>query len=183
MATDIKPVFSNRLKECRKKDGMNQAALAEFCGTTQSAISSFESGNAVPNLEIAALLAEKFEVSLDWLCGFGEQTQNITPLQWLCFMDRLINEPPTVQHKARVRFRLGTDKETAAAIEFCGDDMQNFFTAYSALMGTKKQITGDVYESLIKTVFENYSKIFEPGSMVITVGANTPFPPYNACDY
>ena len=174
---DIKPIFAERLKEARTKAKINQASLAECCGINQSSISSFEKGTSAPNLEVAANMAERLGVSLNWLCGFGEQTQNITSLQWLCYMDKLINSPPTVQHKALVRFRLGKNEESAAAIEFCGEDMQKFFTAYAALMGTKKQISGDVYENLIKTVFEGYSELFTPGYTVVIHGANTATPP------
>lgn len=182
MDIDIKPVFSNRLKECRKKAGLNQAALAEFCGTTQSAISSFESGNAAPNLEIAALLAEKFEVSLDWLCGLGEGTHSITPLQWLCYTERLISAPPKIQHKAIVRFQNSgqqIDNKPVATLSFYGEKLHQFFTAYAAIRGTREQVGKEVYESLVNTLFEKYSAFFTSGYEEWTEGAHTATPPWN----
>lgn len=180
---NFKTIFPQRLKEARTEAKISQASLAEFCGVNQSSISSFEKGTGTPNLEVAATIAERLGVSLGWLCGFGEKAQNVTPTQWLGFLDSLINNPPTVEHKPLVDLRLHTGNEAVAALEFYGDDMRKFFSAYLALMQAKKQIGDDVYESLIQTVFARFSNFFEPGYKMFTRGVDTFNPPHNGCDF
>lgn len=179
---DIKPIFAEKLKEARTKAKINQATLAGYCGINQSSVSSFEKGTATPNLEVAANMAERLGVSLNWLCGFGEQTQSITSLQWLCYTERLISTPPKIEHKAIVRFQNSgqqIDNKSVATLSFYGEKMHQFFTAYAAIRGTREQVGAEVYESLINTLFEKYSDFFTPGFEQFTEGAHTATPPYN----
>lgn len=174
---DIKPTFSKNLKEIRKKNGITQKNLADSCGVKQSVISSYENGSSTPNLEVAADIAKTLGVSLDWLCGFDGNPQPVTALQWFSFTDKLINDPPEIEHEPIVRFRVDPGENVAAAVEFYGEDMQKFFTAYAALMSTKGKMSDSVYENLIKTMFQCYSDFFEPGFAKYTRGAEPPANP------
>lgn len=72
--------FSQRMKEARKRNSnMIQEVLAEAIGSNTSHISNYEKGKNLPNLINAVVLAEKLNVSLDWLCELEIQNeQNIT---------------------------------------------------------------------------------------------------------
>ena len=63
--------FAERLKELReeKKLTKSQLSLEVKCKITRSAISLWESGKRIPNLEAAAILAQFFGVSIDYLAG------------------------------------------------------------------------------------------------------------------
>lgn len=179
---EIRETFANRLKEARSKAGVNQTELAKYCGIKQSTISTYENGNSTPDLEVAAKFAEKLGVSLDWLCGFEKKPQEITPLQWLCYTEKLISTPPKIEHKAIVRFQNSDqqiDNEPVAALSFYGEKMHQFFTAYNAIRGTREQVGAEVYESLINTLFEKYSIFFTSGYEEWTEGAHTANPPFN----
>lgn len=64
-------LFSERLKELRLEKGLSQAELAEKLNNeiTHSAIGLWELGKRIPNLSAVVLLADFFNVSLDYLAG------------------------------------------------------------------------------------------------------------------
>lgn len=67
-------VFASRLKEARKNKNLTQGALGELIGVTSQTISAYENSDSgekgkVPGLYNAIALAEKLDVSLDYLCG------------------------------------------------------------------------------------------------------------------
>lgn len=65
--------FSSRIKELRKKSNQTQSQFAEFIGTTQGALSGYENGDRTPSYEILVAIAQKCNVSIDWLCGLSDK--------------------------------------------------------------------------------------------------------------
>ena len=59
--------FGNRLKYLRNSKGLMQEELAEIIKTTNATISKYENGHIEPNLETLQLLADFFDVSIDYL--------------------------------------------------------------------------------------------------------------------
>ena len=57
----------NRIKELRKKKGLNQKELGEIIGTAANSISQYESGMREPSIELLNKLADFFNVSIDYL--------------------------------------------------------------------------------------------------------------------
>ncbi|MBQ8885012.1 MAG: helix-turn-helix transcriptional regulator [Clostridia bacterium] len=53
------------LKELRKKKGLTQAALAEKLNRKQSVVSSWENGNATPDIFIVSALSAALGVSIE----------------------------------------------------------------------------------------------------------------------
>ena len=66
-------IFSQRIKELRISLNMTQKEFAAELGITPSALSSYEKNNINPSISIAKRIAEKYHVSIDWLCGLSEQ--------------------------------------------------------------------------------------------------------------
>lgn len=62
-----KITFENNLKFYRTKCGLTQKQLAEKIGYTEKSVSKWESGNALPTMEILIKLADIFKISLDEL--------------------------------------------------------------------------------------------------------------------
>ena len=60
------------LQRLRRQAGLSQEALAEKLGVSRQAVSKWESGAAVPELEKLAELARIFQVRLDQLLGLPE---------------------------------------------------------------------------------------------------------------
>lgn len=72
--------FSLRIKELRDSLNMSQAEFAKSVGTTQTTLSSYETKNKTPSLEIIKEIAIKYNVSLDWLCGLCDNNNSISNL-------------------------------------------------------------------------------------------------------
>jgi transcriptional regulator with XRE-family HTH domain len=71
-----------RLAALRSFTKLNQDAFAETLGITQPAWSQFESGRRRITLDVAATLAERYGVTLDWIY-FGEASSLPIRLQVL----------------------------------------------------------------------------------------------------
>ena len=61
--------FPERLKELREKRGLSKSQLSYEIGYSQPAITRWENGLQVPNIEVAITVAKYFDVSTDYLLG------------------------------------------------------------------------------------------------------------------
>ncbi len=59
--------FSEKLKEIRKKEGISQEQLAERIGVTRQAITKWETGKGLPDIENMVIIAEIFKMTIDEL--------------------------------------------------------------------------------------------------------------------
>lgn len=79
-------VFCQRLKDARSKKGWSQAELARNAGITPAAVNQFEKGPRKPSLPILHSLASALEVSLDYLAGETDQTNEFkVQTEWVEF--------------------------------------------------------------------------------------------------
>ena len=62
-------VFSDRLKELRKKNRLTQKELAEKIGIKQNSYSDWETGKNEPNLENIVKLSKILDTTTDELLG------------------------------------------------------------------------------------------------------------------
>ena len=70
--------IGKRIKELRKKHGLNQAELGEIIGLTYSAVSSIESDRSEPTSKVIMKLSELFKVSADYLLTGKEEPIGIS---------------------------------------------------------------------------------------------------------
>ena len=61
--------FGDNLKLLRKQMGLTQQGIADKINTSRSCISNYESGNRQPDNETIKVLADFFDVSVDYLFG------------------------------------------------------------------------------------------------------------------
>lgn len=61
--------FCDSLKRILREQGLKQADLCRMSGVPTSAMSNYVSGNKVPNLTTAILIADALAISLDELAG------------------------------------------------------------------------------------------------------------------
>lgn len=62
-------IIGQRLKEFRKSNEITQTELANILNTTQSTISAYECGKTTLLTAFALEIVNKYNISLDWLCG------------------------------------------------------------------------------------------------------------------
>ncbi|MCM1101330.1 MAG: helix-turn-helix domain-containing protein [Clostridium sp.] len=59
--------FSEKLKEIRRKEGISQEQLAERIGVSRQAITKWETGKGLPDVENMVIIAEIFKTTIDEL--------------------------------------------------------------------------------------------------------------------
>ncbi len=62
--------FKERLKELRLEKGVTQIQIAKIVNMSKMAISHWEKGNSEPSIDQLKILANYFDVSIDYLTGF-----------------------------------------------------------------------------------------------------------------
>ncbi|MDW5473836.1 helix-turn-helix transcriptional regulator [Limosilactobacillus reuteri] len=70
--------FAKQLKKLRTDKGLSQEDIAQKIHVTRQAVSRWEAGSSVPDLEAAVQLAAFFDVSLDWLVLDKQPADNVT---------------------------------------------------------------------------------------------------------
>lgn len=68
-------ILALRLKELRDSLGLNQSEFSESIQLKQQTYSLYERGSNKPPIDLLIKIAEKYSVSLDWLCGFSNSKQ------------------------------------------------------------------------------------------------------------
>lgn len=72
MDTQKTEKFGTNLKHLRKQKGITQQEIANEINTSRSCISNYESGNRQPDNQTIKLIADFFDVSVDYLFGRSE---------------------------------------------------------------------------------------------------------------
>lgn len=60
-------IFGNNLKLLRLEKGLSQKALGEILGVCNQTVSFWETGSREPDLDTVKIIAEYFDVSVDFL--------------------------------------------------------------------------------------------------------------------
>ncbi|MCM1181379.1 MAG: helix-turn-helix domain-containing protein [Clostridium sp.] len=71
--------FSEKLKEIRKNEGLSQEQLAEKIGVSRQAITKWETGKGLPDVENMVIIAEIFKTTLDELLRDSATQQKQEP--------------------------------------------------------------------------------------------------------
>ena len=69
-------LFADRLRELRTKKNLTQAQFVDGLGITASALSAYEKNLKNPSISVAKRIADKYHVSIDWLCGLSDKTND-----------------------------------------------------------------------------------------------------------
>ena len=62
-------VFGVKLKELRIEKGLSQRKFGEILGFSNQTVSFWESGSREPDMDTLIMLADYFDVSVDYLLG------------------------------------------------------------------------------------------------------------------
>lgn len=89
----------NRIKELRKNSKLSQIELAKIANVSNQAISAYESGTREPKKETWQALADFFNVSVDYLKGYGYSKEHI----YKC-LDDAYKEPYTKDYEIEPPF-------------------------------------------------------------------------------
>ena len=62
-------IISLKIKEIRNILNLTQKDFGKLINVAQTTLSSYENNSQTPNIETLYNIAEKCNVSIDWLCG------------------------------------------------------------------------------------------------------------------
>ena len=65
--------IGNRIKELRTSKNLTQEDIAKMGKVSKATISNYEKGKVSPPIELLIKLAERYDVSIDWLCGLSNE--------------------------------------------------------------------------------------------------------------
>lgn len=70
--------FNERFKELRERNKYTQKEFGKIIGVSAPTIVAYEKGDKKPSYETLLIIADKFDVSLDWLCGRDREPKIVT---------------------------------------------------------------------------------------------------------
>lgn len=88
----VNDLFSSKIKELRVEMNMTQKEFSEHIGISQQVLSGYERSITTPSLEILRAIAEKCNVSIDWLVGLSNKKNNIDEIVTYADAIRLIKK-------------------------------------------------------------------------------------------
>lgn len=68
--------FAQKLKKAREDTGFTQREVSEETGITQSVLARYETGKLEPCIEVLGILADFYEIDLNWLIGTKGKQKN-----------------------------------------------------------------------------------------------------------
>ena len=107
----------NIILELRTKKGISQEELAEKVFVTRQAVSRWETGETVPNIETLKLLSKLFDVSINTLLG--------SPRQLICECCGMLIDDNNVSHEKDGAFNEDYCKWCYADGEYTLDFLRN----------------------------------------------------------
>ena len=180
LINDCVSSFGERLYTLRMWGGrvqfsqMSQIDFAKYLNLPSSYISDYENGLAMPSMEVLIRIAEKCNVSIDWLCGISPSHQTISTIgdfAAFCYNlketndiyvdfeanDHMCDYIPTESkdHYAKITF-YRKDQSYPKNKEFCDviRKIQSHFTDLETFMLSK-----ELYDIAKEKTVEDYSRI------------------------
>lgn len=123
--------FPNIFKHIREKSGLTQQQLADKLGISRSAVGMYEKGEREPNFETLELIADTFNVDMNYLLGKKPSTEIIP--------DTYYFNPET----SKIAQEIYDNKELSLLFDAARDaDPEDLQTVHSMLMALKRKEKG-----------------------------------------
>lgn len=123
--------FPNIFKHIREKSGLTQQQLADKLGISRSAVGMYEKGEREPNFETLELIADTFNVDMNYLLGKKPSTEVIP--------DTYYFNPET----SKIAQEIYDNKELSLLFDAARDaDPEDLQTVHSMLMALKRKENG-----------------------------------------
>lgn len=65
-----------RIKAIREDIPMTQKEFSDLLGIKQQTLSGYETGKMKPPIDVLAMISQKCNISIDWMCGISEKRQS-----------------------------------------------------------------------------------------------------------
>lgn len=132
--------FSEKLKEIRKNEGLSQEQLAEKIGVSRQAITKWETGKGLPDVENMVIIAEIFKTTLDELLRGSAERQEVKETvfvsETIYDIDREKHFDINIGNAAAVILSSGTDEKLH--IKLSSENIENLDEVFKIKLDEKK---------------------------------------------
>lgn len=167
---------SERLKYLRSINKKTQKEFAEFLGIPQPSMSAYENGKNNPTIDVLIDIADKCNVSLDWLAGRSDYSFCLSSMKdFVLFMYELATKKE-IGFQIIVEDKLPNDIESdenkwSAKLVFNGNDKEHPFNA--DVCNILKELSNNLFDldsfSITKDQFDSMkNKTVEYYSLPLT---------------
>lgn len=166
----IKDSFKSKLKELRKKKGLNKAQLAKEATLSPSIITQYENGGKTPSIVKAQLLANVLDVTINDLCGLAWVDQAnpvvafITAIRAFKFQVHF-TEDNTITLSFPEKIEYSSINETEKIKHYCSmDEIRMFIKEYEVIQAfenanAKSKEIKEMVEKHISFLEEKYKHL------------------------
>ena len=132
--------FSEKLKEIRKNEGLSQEQLAEKIGVSRQAITKWETGKGLPDVENMVIIAEIFKTTLDELLRDSvtrsKQEKSVFVSETIYDIDCEKHFDVNIGNAAQIILSSGTDEKLH--IKLSSETFENLDTMFKIKLDEKK---------------------------------------------
>lgn len=160
--------FSERVRSLRESLNMSQAEFAKSVDTSQTTLSSYENIDKTPSFDIVKRIAEKYEVSIDWLCGLSDNKKNNPEISTYSDMFKLFIDLCSVKYepdaffgpKNIVELSIVSSSDNVHFIIHNDDNFNTFFKEWLKMykLFTEKTIDEELYTLWLKKELSKYQR-------------------------
>ena len=163
--------FSLRLKELRQKLKLTQKEFTKDLSITPATLSAYEKGTTNPSIYAITEIAEKYNISVDWLLGLSDNSTNKSSLETYAGLINLLVEIPKTGMHIKVTNEVKENKYYHYEKEYCdfeyecaitfvtgNSDFAQFFEDYGKMVALyeKGSIDEEVYNFSIEKTLNKF---------------------------
>ena len=159
-----KKIFAERIKENRNSRKETQKEFGTAVNNTAGTISAYENGTKNPSLEVVANIANKCNISIDWLCGLSDKKQINRKIETYSDILSFLYEITISDCDSFLGFSLHFQKDSngianRGIISFNDETMVNVLYDFDKIyyLYNTKTITDDMYTTLIEGLLKKYN--------------------------
>ena len=160
----MKSNLSARIKELRTSKNLTQKELAETLSISTVSVSSYETGAKTPSLDMVMNIAQRYNVSIDWLCGLSDNMTLDNHITTYKELFRLFITVLDVRYQNEQSNRIWKSIDSSKkSVELALNDDQNFQDFFSKWCDIFKlhdegTIDSDLYQMWIEKQLNQYNK-------------------------
>lgn len=142
-------LLAKRLKELRERLNVNQSDFADSLGLRKQTYAAYEKTINKPPIDILIKIAEKYNVSIDWLCGFTNEDVGTSALNTYSDVLKVIFELSSLDgveiesgflHEQRQNdFNIGYQCEDFMMICFCDKTINDTLKDWKKMLNLLKE--------------------------------------------
>lgn len=159
-------VIGERLAAARKAKNYTQEDIAQFLNCGRATITNYENGRRSPDLDTLVKLADKYEVSTDYLFGRSEAWTTDNELKFVCdytglsesFIGDFLYEGLSIK-KYLLSFlnSIGNSETLSGYFESMMFYLDDYITAVKEIQANKEKFETETFETLDEVIFDNLS--------------------------